>query len=167
MDATSATTLVRMDTIFALQRAAYAGLPMPSLEQRKGQLTRLKTLLLEHKDAIAAAINADFTARSADETMLGEIMPCLQSIDHTLKHLHGWMKDDMRSVGLHFMPASARVVYQPLGVVGIIVPFNYPLNLAIVPLVTAGDRQPGDAQDVGVHAEDSGTDGRHAAQRLR
>jgi len=133
----TATELVRMDAIFALQREAYAGLPMPPLEQRRRQLMRLKTLLLEHKDAIATAINADFTARSADETMLTEIMPSVQSIAHTLKHLQGWMKPDKRSIGLHFMPASARVVYQPLGVVGIIVPFNYPVNLAIVPLATA------------------------------
>jgi coniferyl-aldehyde dehydrogenase len=138
MDATSAaTTLARMDSIFALQQESCARLPMPSLDQRRQQLTLLKTLLIEHKDAIAAAINADFTARSVDETMLAEIMPCVQSIEHTLKHLRGWMKPDKRSVGLHFMPASARVAYQPLGVVGIIVPFNYPLNLTIVPLVTA------------------------------
>lgn len=127
----------RMNAILALQRQACANAPMPSLQQRRAQLTLLKTLLIEHKDAIAAAINADFTARSADETLLAEIMPCVQSIEHTLKHLRGWMKPDRRSVGLHFQPASARVVYQPVGVVGIIVPFNYPLNLAIVPLVTA------------------------------
>ena len=138
MDATSAaTTLARMDALFALQREACAGLPMPPLQQRKRQLARLKALLIEHKDAFAAAINADFTARSADETMLGEIIPCMQSINHTLAHLRGWMKPEKRGVGLHFMPASARVAYQPLGVVGIIVPFNYPVNLAIVPLVTA------------------------------
>jgi coniferyl-aldehyde dehydrogenase len=138
MDSTSAaTTLARMDSIFALQRKAYAQAPMPSLQQRKQQLSLLKTLLIEHQDAFAAAINADFTARSANETMLGEIIPCIQSIDHTLKHLRSWMKPEKRSVGLHFLPASARVVYQPLGVIGIMVPFNYPVNLAIVPLVTA------------------------------
>jgi coniferyl-aldehyde dehydrogenase len=136
MDATSA-ALARMDALFALQREAFAGLPMPPLQQRTRQLALLKAMLLEHRDAIAAAINADFTARSADETMLAEIMPCVQSIDHTLAHLRGWMRPDKRSVGLHFMPASACVAYQPLGVVGIIVPFNYPVNLAIVPLVAA------------------------------
>ncbi|HUX91351.1 MAG TPA: coniferyl aldehyde dehydrogenase [Gallionellaceae bacterium] len=133
----SATELVRMDSIFALQRAAYASLPMPSLEQRKQMLTLLKALLIEHKDAIAAAVDADFTARSAEETMLAEIMPCVQNIDYTLGHLRRWMRPDKRNVGLHFLPASACVVYQPLGVVGIIVPFNYPVNLAIVPLVAA------------------------------
>jgi coniferyl-aldehyde dehydrogenase len=133
----SPSALARMDAIFALQREAYGKAPMPSLQLRKQQLTLLKTLLLEHKDAITAAIDADFSARSADETLLGEILPCVQNINYTLEHLRGWMKPEKRGIGLHFMPASARVVYQPLGVVGIIVPFNYPLNLAIVPLVTA------------------------------
>lgn len=126
-----------MSTIFALQRKAYALAPMPSFETREQQLLTLKALLLEHKDSIAAAINADFTARSADETLLAEIMPCVQSIEHTLKHLRSWMKPEKRSVSLHFQPASAFVAYQPLGVVGIIVPFNYPVNLALVPLITA------------------------------
>jgi coniferyl-aldehyde dehydrogenase len=129
--------LERMQAIFTSQREAYARSPMPSLQQRKQDMATLKASLLEHKDAIASAIDADFTARSRDETLLAEVMPCVQSIDYTLKHLRRWMKAERRSVGVHFLPASARVVYQPLGVVGIVVPFNYPLNLSIVPLATA------------------------------
>ncbi len=128
---------VRMETILTLQQKACAKFPMPDLVQRKHDLATLKALLIEHSEQIVSAINADFTARSADETKLAEIMPCIQHIDYTLKRLRGWMKPDTRSVGLHFLPASARVVYQPLGVVGIVVPFNYPLNLALVPLTTA------------------------------
>lgn len=127
----------RMKGILAAQQAAYSRSPMPGLQQRKQQLVTLKKLLLEHADALAVAINADFTARSFDETQFAEIIPCIHNIDYTLKRLRGWMKPNRRSIGLHFMPASARVVYQPLGVIGIIVPFNYPLNLAIVPLVAA------------------------------
>jgi len=129
--------LGRMDQIFSTQKAAFAESPMPSLQQRKQDLITLKTLLIEHKEVIAAAINSDFTARSTDETMIADILPGVQSINHTLKHLKQWMKPSKRKVGLHFMPASARVVYQPLGVVGIIVPFNYPVGLTIVPLMTA------------------------------
>lgn len=126
-----------MESIFTRQKAAYAESPMPTLAQRKRHLVALKALLIEHKDALAAAIDADFTARSVDETMIAEIMPSIHHIDYTLKHLGRWMEPSPRWVGLHFLPASARVVYQPLGVVGIIVPFNYPVNLAMVPLVTA------------------------------
>lgn len=135
MDATS--SIASMTTVFALQRQAYARVPMPGLSARKAQLATLKALLLEYKDSIAAAVNADFTARSSDETLIAEIVPCIQNIDYTLKHLRGWMQPSRRRVGLHFQPASAEVVYQPLGVVGIIAPFNYPLILSIIPLVTA------------------------------
>ena len=129
--------LARMNYIFALQRDGYSSIPMPPLDHRRQQLGLLKALLIEHKDELAAAINADFTARSADETMFAEILPCIQYTNYTLKRLRGWMKPGKRSVGLFFLPASAQVVYQPLGVVGIIVPFNYPLGLALIPLVTA------------------------------
>ena len=132
-----AADLARMEAIFALQAEAYGRYPMPGLAERMRNLATLRTLLADHSEAIAAAINADFTARSADETRLAEIMPCMQHIDHTLKRLGGWMKPDTRSAGLQFFPASARVVYQPLGVVGIIVPFNYPVNLSLIPLATA------------------------------
>jgi len=126
-----------MESLFARQRAAYAQHPMPSLAERKQHLSTLKSLLLEHSDAIAAAINADFTAHSVAETLLAEVMPSVQHIDYTLQRLRRWMQPSRRSVGLHFLPASARVVYQPLGVVGIIAPFNYPVNLSMVPLVAA------------------------------
>lgn len=129
--------LARMGSIFILQQEAYARAPMPTLEERKQHLVALRTLLIEHKHAIAEAISADFTARSVDETLLAEIMPCVHHIDYTLKRLRGWMEPGRRSVGLHFLPARARVVYQPLGVAGIIAPFNYPVNLSMLPLVAA------------------------------
>lgn len=137
-NASSPTTdLVRMESIFALQREAYARHPMPALHERKQHLAKLRALLLEHKAALAEAINADFTAHSVDESLLAEIMPSVHHIDYTLRRLSRWMKPSRRSVGLHFLPARARVVYQPLGVVGVIAPFNYPVNLSMVPLVAA------------------------------
>jgi coniferyl-aldehyde dehydrogenase len=94
-------------------------------------------LLLEYREAITQAINADFTARSADETLVAEILPCVEQIGYVRKRLRRWMKPSRRQVGLQFQPARARVVYQPLGVVGIMAPFNYTLNLGIVPLIGA------------------------------
>ena len=126
-----------MESILARQRQAYAASPMPTLAERKRHLAALRALLIAHTGAIAAAISGDFTARSVGDTLLGEIIPSVRSIDYALKRLRHWMKPSPRSVGLDFLPASARVVYQPLGVVGIIVPFNYPVNLAVVPLVAA------------------------------
>jgi coniferyl-aldehyde dehydrogenase len=127
----------RMETLFAAQRAAYARAPMPALEARKRDLKTLRALLVGHADALAAAVSADFTARAVDETRLAEIMPGVQSIDHALKCLRRWMRPSYRWPGWHFLPSTARVVYQPLGVAGIMVPFNYPVHLAVVPLVAA------------------------------
>ena len=129
--------LARINRIFIQQQQAYAQEPMPALEERKQHLKTLKTLLLQHQDEIAQAINGDFTARSTNETLLAEIMPCVSHIDYVLSRLGRWMKPSSRSVGIAFQPARARVVYQPLGVVGIMVPFNYPLGLGVEPLITA------------------------------
>ena len=133
----SSEELARLKRIFSRQQQAFANDPMPTLEERKLHLKTLKTLLLQHRDEITQAISADFTARSANETLFAEIMPCISHIDYVLKRLSRWMKPSSRHVELQFLPARAKVVYQPLGVVGIMVPFNYPLNLAIEPLIAA------------------------------
>lgn len=133
----TATTLDHMNSIFTVQRAAFAEFPMPTLQVRKQHLVRLKQLLIEHREVLAEAINLDFTARSTNETLFAEILPCIQHIEYTLKHLQHWMKPERRKLDVHFMPASVRVVFQPLGIVGIIAPFNYPINLALIPMTAA------------------------------
>lgn len=97
----------------------------------------LREALLANQQQLIAAIDADFSGRSADETLLAELLPSVQGIRHAERHLQRWMRPSRRAVGLAFQPASARVLYQPLGVVGIIVPWNYPLFLAIGPLTCA------------------------------
>ncbi|MFJ5256834.1 coniferyl aldehyde dehydrogenase [Pseudomonas sp. NPDC088414] len=129
--------LEELDRRFAAQRAAYAANPMPAAEQRQQWLKALRELLSNERQALVDAISADFSHRSADETLLAELMPSLHGIHYASRHLKGWMKSSRRKVGMAFQPASAKVVYQPLGVVGIIVPWNYPLYLAIGPLVGA------------------------------
>ncbi|MGA8135192.1 MAG: coniferyl aldehyde dehydrogenase [Pseudomonas gingeri] len=122
---------------FQAQRQAYAAHPMPPAEQRRQWLDSLSQLLSDERQALIDAISQDFGNRSADETLLGELMPSLHGIQHARRHLKGWMKPSRRRVGLAFQPASAKVVYQPLGVVGVIVPWNYPLFLSVGPLVGA------------------------------
>lgn len=119
------------------QRAAFARQPMPSADERLQWLEALRHLIEVNQRSLVEAISEDFGNRSADETLLAEVMPCLHGIRDARRRLRGWMKPSRRRVGLAFQPASARVVYQPLGVVGIIVPWNYPLFLAIAPLVGA------------------------------
>ncbi|WP_256680162.1 coniferyl aldehyde dehydrogenase [Pseudomonas sp. Marseille-P9899] len=132
-----------LDALFEQQRAAFNRLPMPPLAQRRQWLKALRQALIERQDELVTAIDQDFNGRSADETRLAELMPSVLGLAHAEKHLGHWMKPRRRSVGLAFQPASARVHYQPLGVVGIIVPWNYPLFLAIGPLtgaLAAGNR---------------------------
>ncbi|MET1080386.1 MAG: coniferyl aldehyde dehydrogenase [Pseudomonas sp.] len=127
----------QLDQLFQRQREAFTAHPMPAAEQRIQWLKALGTVLRNEQKALIEAISRDFSNRSADETLLAELMPSLQGIHYACKRLKGWMKPSRRAVGLAFQPASAKVVYQPLGVVGVIVPWNYPLFLAIGPLVGA------------------------------
>jgi coniferyl-aldehyde dehydrogenase len=104
---------------------------------RAERLARLKALVADNAAAFAAAISADFGHRSAHETDLLEVFPSLSGINHALSHGRRWMRGEGRATGLWFLPARSRVTPQPLGVAGIIVPWNYPLYLAVGPLVSA------------------------------
>ena len=119
------------------QRSAFQAHPMPTLAARLGWLKRLRTVLVDEQEALAEAVSQDFGNRSRDETLFAEILPSLQSIDHVCKHLRRWMKPSRRPLGIAFQPGSAQVFYQPLGVVGVIVPWNYPIFLAMGPLIGA------------------------------
>ncbi|MCM2376506.1 coniferyl aldehyde dehydrogenase [Pseudomonas marginalis] len=129
--------LDQLQHLFDTQRRAYAANPMPPAAQRQQWLKALRDLLSDERQALINAISQDFSHRSADETLFAELMPSLHGIHYASKHLKGWMKPSRRAVGIAFQPASAKVIYQPLGVVGVIVPWNYPLYLAIGPLVGA------------------------------
>ncbi|MEO8808709.1 MAG: coniferyl aldehyde dehydrogenase [Rhodanobacter sp.] len=127
------------DLTAALQRLRSAHLddPMPSWDTRAARLHTLERMLNEQKDAFAEAINADFGQRPLEETRLLELFPSLSGIRHALRHGKRWMKPDRSLAGLAFLPARNALMPQPLGVIGIIVPWNYPLYLAVGPLVDA------------------------------
>ncbi|KKO49262.1 coniferyl aldehyde dehydrogenase [Arsukibacterium sp. MJ3] len=122
---------------FQQLQQAYASCPYPSYQQRQQQLSALRQAVTAHSSALCQAVSRDFGYRSIDETRLLEIMPSLSGIDYQLKQLKGWLKPEKRHVHYSFMPASNRVIMQPLGVVGIIVPWNYPIFLALGPLMAA------------------------------
>ena len=119
------------------QRAAFLREGPPPLELRRGHLNALKKAIQGHGDALAKAISKDFGHRSRQETAGLELMPVIQGIGHLQQHLKRWMRPERREVALAFRPGSNRVMYQPLGVVGIVVPWNYPVALALMPLATA------------------------------
>lgn len=123
--------------IFALQHAASRSGPAPDRNLRRDRLDRLRTVISGNEAALAEAISADFGARSRTETELLEIVPTLSAIGHARRKLAGWMKPERRWVDPLFQPAKAWVRHEPLGLIGIISPWNYPLQLALSPLVDA------------------------------
>jgi coniferyl-aldehyde dehydrogenase len=133
-----------LNATLAAQRQAYLAHPVPSLAERKADLRTLQRFVRENEAALCAAISADYGHRSRHETLLAEVFPAVDGIDHVIKHLRGWMRPQRRAVDLrNFMGARNRVIPQPLGVVGVIVPWNFPLNLSFVPLsyiFAAGNR---------------------------
>ncbi len=126
-----------MQQVFNRQRAAFQRNPNPSVKQRKGHLRRLASALKAFRHRLAEAIDLDFNGRSRDETLLAEIYPSLEGIRHAASHVSRWMRPDRRQVGLIFQPARARVLFQPIGVVGVISPWNYPVYLTLGPLTAA------------------------------
>lgn len=118
-------------------KEAFSQAPFPTYQQRITHLRALKALVLDNQAAIISAMSDDFGNRSADDSKLGDILTTVSGINYCISRLKKWMKPEKRHVGLLFQPASARVEYQPLGVVGIMVPWNYPVFLALGPLTTA------------------------------
>jgi len=108
-----------------------------SYEQRMDYLDKLADALKRYEERLATAISADFGSRSKVETATAEIFVSLSAIKYVRRHLRGWMRPERRAIHWMFLPAKNQVVHQPLGVVGIIGPWNYPVQLAIVPLVYA------------------------------
>ncbi|TAA46845.1 coniferyl aldehyde dehydrogenase [Corallincola spongiicola] len=119
------------------QRAAFSACPFPSAETRLTQLSGLQRLLVDNQQALAQALSADFGHRAKDDSMFGDILPSVQMVKYQIRHLKRWMKPQRRRAGLLLAPAQVKVVYQPLGVVGIVVPWNFPLMLSIGPLASA------------------------------
>jgi coniferyl-aldehyde dehydrogenase len=131
-------------TCLEQQRAAYLADPVPDLAQRKKDLLALKSMLADNSDAITGAINADYGNRSAHETMLAEVIMVIDGFNFALKHLKKWMRVQKREIEFSLYPgARNRVIPQPLGVVGVIVPWNFPIQLTFTPLTyifAAGNR---------------------------
>ncbi|PCI28909.1 MAG: coniferyl-aldehyde dehydrogenase [SAR324 cluster bacterium] len=118
-------------------KKAYLSAPFPTCQERVFHLKQAQQMIKQHEVEFVRAIAADFGHRSSHETQLLEIFPSLENLRHTLRHLKRWMKASSRRASFWFLPAKTKIMWQPLGVVGIMVPWNYPLYLAIGPLVAA------------------------------
>jgi len=126
------------------QRKAYLANPVPDHAQRKADLLALKRMISENSEAFIDAINEDYGNRSRHETLFAELILVLDGINFAIKHMKRWMKTQRRDIDFTTYPmAKNRVIPQPVGVVGVIVPWNFPLQLGFVPLTyifAAGNR---------------------------
>ncbi|MGH8197078.1 MAG: aldehyde dehydrogenase family protein, partial [Steroidobacteraceae bacterium] len=125
-----ATHPAQLTQVLELQRRSFEADPYPPLAIRRDRLDRLRRLLREHAGSIRDAIAADFGMRASQETELLEQFTSLEGIAHARRRLRRWMRAERRPVAWWSLPARARLVRQPLGVVGIIVPWNGPFVLA-------------------------------------
>ena len=123
--------------LFDLQHEASRQGPPAELKLRRDRLERLRAVVAGNAAAFAEAISDDFGVRSRTETQLLEIVPTLSAIRHARRNVAHWMRPERRWVDPLFQPARAWVRHEPLGVIGIISPWNYPLQLAFSPLVDA------------------------------
>lgn len=138
-------TAARMREILDKQKAAHIREGAPSAEMRIDRIDRCIRQLIKYKDQIGEAMAADFGHRSKDQTAFTDVVSSLGPLKHSKKHVAKWMKPQKRSVEfpLSLLGSKARIDFQPKGSVGIISPWNFPVQLTFAPLaniLAAGNR---------------------------
>lgn len=129
--------MTSLQTLFNAQHTASRQHIDVPLSTRRDRLHRMKALIDEHGAALAQAVQQDFGVRSPQLTEIADLFVLRTLLAHTLKSLPKWMKPQKVSTPLYLQPASAYLQRQPLGVVGVISPWNYPVQLALGPIITA------------------------------
>jgi coniferyl-aldehyde dehydrogenase len=129
--------IAALERLLRVQRSAFAAERYPGVATRRDRLERLARIVTRHEARFVAAIERDFGHRSSHETRLAELYIVAAEARHAIRQLRRWMKRSRVATPWHLLPASAHIVRQPLGVVGIISPWNYPVQLALAPAIAA------------------------------
>jgi coniferyl-aldehyde dehydrogenase len=132
-------TIAKMEETLAAQRAAFAAELPVSLAVRKDRLVRLATMMADNADRFVSAVSQDFGHRSREQSMATDIVGSVMAVTYALKHFESWVKPEKRALALplRLMGSRAWIEYQPKGVVGVIAPWNFPIQLAIAPVAGA------------------------------
>lgn len=133
----SASASAQTARLLAIQRSAQRRDGPPPARLRIARLRQLEVMVRQRAEAFARAISDDFGRRSEFETSLLEVAVLLSALRHTRRHVTWWMQPAYAEVSFNFWPGSAFVRSEPLGVVGILAPWNYPLQLSLAPLIDA------------------------------
>lgn len=124
--------------IFEFQKSNYSPAKSPSYQERMDRLTRIEKMCRNHVEIITKALQKDFGTRHSDLIFLADIFPQISHAQHVKKHLKSWMKKEKTSSGIFAITGQrSYLVNEPLGVVGIMSPFNAPVSLALDPAVDA------------------------------
>ena len=125
-----------MDEVLKLQREHFLKEGPPSYELRIDRLNRVKDIVIQNKERIMEALNADFGARSQSQSLISDVYAVLPPFTYAKKHLKSWMKDEKRKSNFPFglMGAKSYIHREPLGSIGMISPWNFPIYLSLAPL---------------------------------
>ena len=134
---TTELSLPALRQTFSNLKLAYEAEPYSPIADRMVRLNTLKTRLLESETLLVEALKQDYGYRSDFDSTICDLMPAIHHINYTLKKLPKWVKPQRRAAGIMLLPSKVAVHYQPLGVVGIMVPWNFPIVLSIAPIATA------------------------------
>ncbi len=122
---------------FQKLKRAYRENPAPACQERRDVLLALKKSIVENEQLIYDALNKDYGYRSEFDSLMADVLPTVSAINYAIKRLKKWMKPSKRHAGFMLSPSKVMVHYQPLGVVGVISPWNFPVNLSLSPTVQA------------------------------
>ena len=149
----STETLQEMESVLKLQKKLHIEEGPASIELRKDRLNRCISMLKEYSDEIIEALQKDFGNRDPKASFFTEIVSTIGVLEHAIKNIDKWTKDEKRPSNVNqpffirlmmgFLGSKSYIKYQPLGTIGVISPWNFPVNLVLAPLAgifAAGNR---------------------------